>query len=177
MRNWKMIVASAVVVLVLVGAGSLYAQQKKTPKLTTDDYSEITRIYYRYSWSVDSRDGKTWASLFTPDGVFEYPNGNKVVGHDALMLEPQKALGDPTATTAVHMTTNIWTEATPEGAHGGAYLLNVVPGGQGKPATITAVSFYEDWFVKTQDGWRIKHRLAHSEGGRAPSVITGTASK
>lgn len=168
-RRWVIIVGLVGVVAV---AGSLYAQQKKAGKLTTDDYVEIYRLYGRYPWAVDSRDGETWAGLFTPDGMFEHPDGKQIVGHDELVKEPLRGLGPASATTAVHAGTNIWVEPTAEGARGGAYLLNIVPGEKGKPATITAVAFYEDTFVKTRDGWRIKRRKAHNEGGLAPTIIT-----
>ncbi len=68
-----------------------------------------------------------------------------------------------------------WPEPTPDGARGAAYLLNIIPSDAGKPAAITAIAFYEDKFVKTQDGWKIKQRRAHSKGGLTPSIIVGTA--
>ena len=177
MRNWKVIVAILVGVALsgtLSGtlSGALYAQQKGGKKLTAEDYVEIYRLYYRYNWAADARDGKTWSNLFTPDGVFEVvSSGKKDEGREALMQAPQKGLGTATATTALHFVTNVWVEPSPGGARGGAYLLNVAPGEPGKPSTITSVAFYEDTLVKTPDGWRLKLRRAHSEGGLAPSII------
>ena len=170
MRNWK--VVAALVVGIALGA-SLYAQQKKMPTLTGADRAEISGIYGKYAWHVDARDGKTWASLFTPDREFVYPNGNKDVGTAALQKSPL-GLGPAGPATAVHIATNIWIEPTAEGARGGAYLLNVIPPHDGKPAAITAIAFYEDRFVKTKDGWKIKQRRAHSKGGLTPSVVIGT---
>ena len=171
MRNWK--VVAAVMMGMALGA-SLYAQQKKAPTLTAADRVEIGAIYAKYAWHVDARDGKTWASLFTPDGEFVYPNGRKDVGTAELEKSPLR-LGVAGPTTAVHIATNIWIEPTAEGAHGGAYLLNVIPPHEGKPAAITAIAFYEDRFVKTKEGWKIKQRRAHSKGGLTPSVVIGTA--
>ena len=108
--------------------------------------------------------------------MFEYPDGRQDVGRDALLQSAQKALGTPTATSAVHITTNVWIEPSPEGARGGAYLLNIAPGERGKPATLTSVAFYEDTLVKTRDGWRLKRRKARSEGGVTPSLMTRPAS-
>ncbi len=171
MRNWKIVVA-------LIGGmalgATLYAQQTKVPTLTAADRTEISAIYAKYAWHVDARDGKTWAGLFTPDGEFVYPNGRKDVGTAELQKSPL-GLGPAGPTTAVHIATNIWIEPTPEGARGGAYLLNLVPGEPKKPAAITAIAFYEDRFVKTKDGWKIKQRRAHSNGGLTPSIIVGTA--
>ena len=61
--------------------------------------------------------------------------------------------------------TNARLEPSPEGARGGAYLLNVVPGVGHAPATITSVVVYDDVLVKTSDGWRIKKRTVHANSG------------
>ena len=90
MTTWKVIAGALPLV---VAAGALYAQQKRA-RLTAEDHADIHRLCNRYSWAVDARDGKTWTNLFTTDGIFEYSNGDKTVGHAALML-PRQAREDP----------------------------------------------------------------------------------
>ncbi len=90
MTTWKVIAGALPLV---VAAGALYAQQKRA-RLTAEDHADIHRLCNRYSWAVDARDGKTWTNLFTTDGIFEYSNGDKAVGHAALML-PRQAREDP----------------------------------------------------------------------------------
>ncbi|MAW62388.1 MAG: hypothetical protein CL473_00225 [Acidobacteria bacterium] len=50
---------------------------------------------------------------------------------------------------------------TATGAEGRAYylLMDVTT----RPPTLTASGYYEDLFVRTPDGWRIKHRTLHSD--------------
>src|SRR5262249_55796324 len=110
-----------------------------------------------------------WARLFTPDGQYE-GGPYKTKGYDALSVLPKPTA---TATSALHLVTNVIVESTPEGARGGAYMIQVVPGESGKPATTTVV-VYEDLLVKTSEGWRIKSRKTHtSDAGLAPSLMFG----
>ena len=53
---------------------------------------------------------------------------------------------------------------TADGAKGRAYyvLLDVTS----RPPTMTASGYYEDEFVRTSAGGRIKHRTLHSDGSR-----------
>ena len=168
MRSWKMIAGLVIGLAIPTG---FYAQQQSGPTLSVQDYMEIQQLYHRYQWVVDARDGDAWANLFTPDGEFHTGTIN-AVGREALAAQPVKSLGAATATSALHYVTNVRIEPSAEGAHGGAYLLNVVPGEAGSPATITAVVVYEDILVNTSEGWRIRHRKVHSSGGLAPSAVT-----
>ena len=168
MRSWQMITGLVIGVAIPTG---FYAAQASGPTLTVQDYMEIQQLYHRYHWVVDARNGDAWANLFTPDGEF-HAGSTTTVGRENLAALPFQSLGAATATTALHFVTNVRIEPSPEGAHGGAYLLNVVPGGAGNPATITAVVVYEDILVKTSEGWRLKRRQVHSNGGLAPSTVT-----
>src|SRR5262245_61776674 len=154
MRTWKAVVA---VMAVVVVSGAVYAQSKGPRKLTGDDFMEILQIYSKYNWSTDSRNGRAKAELFVPDGVFQVlSTGRTEVGHEKLTASVNRELGPATPTSALHFVTNIFVEPISDNeVHGGAYLLNVVSGGPGKPAEITASVYYEDWLVKTPDGWRL----------------------
>jgi hypothetical protein len=175
MQNRKAI-AGTVVGAALLAAVYAYAQSKGGHKLTADDYMEIYRIYSKYNWSTDSRNGSAKADLFTPDGVFQVVSGGKIgrteVGHERLTASVLRELGPATQTSPLHFVMNVSVEPTADGgAHGGAYMLNVTPGEPGQPATVTTLVFYEDWLVKTPEGWRIKLRRSLSEGGLGASTI------
>ena len=171
MRSWQIITGLVIGLAGVAVPAGLYAQQTSGPTLTVQDYVEIQQLYHRYHWVVDARDGEAWANLFTPDGEF-HAGTTKTVGREDLTTLPLESLGTATPTTALHFVTNVRIEPSPEGARGGAYLLNVVPGEAGKPAAITAVVVYEDILVKTSQGWRLKQRKVHSNGGLSPSEVT-----
>ena len=138
MRQWKFV---AGLVVGLVFAGAVYAQQSKT-KLTADDYAEIQQLYARYAWSVDTHDknGATYATMFVPDGEFFLNGERQAAGSQKLAEMMAGKPGSPS-----HVTTNIMIQPTPDGARGFAYLG--VSGGT-----------YEDVLVKTREGWRFKQR-------------------
>ncbi len=52
--------------------------------VSTDDFVAICDLLGRYNWSVDEGDGESWASLFTPDGVFAGTKPEPIVGREAL---------------------------------------------------------------------------------------------
>ena len=43
--------------------------------LTTEDRLAILDLTARYNYAIDSGEAKTWASTFTPDGVFDSTMG------------------------------------------------------------------------------------------------------
>jgi hypothetical protein len=49
-------------------------------------------------------------------------------------------------------------EASPEGATGKVYLLVIDIGSDGRPTSVNMGGHYEDVYVKTAEGWKIKSR-------------------
>ena len=60
-----------------------------------------------------------------------------------------------------HRTGSYLLTPTADGAKGRAYyvLLDVTT----RPSTVTATGYYDDEFVRTSDGWRIKRRTIHPD--------------
>jgi hypothetical protein len=57
-----------------------------------------------------------------------------------------------------HYITHHLIDPSPAGATGKAYLAVLDIGEHGKPNTVFLGGHYEDTYVRTQDGWRIKTR-------------------
>ena len=72
MPGRKSVVATSLVVLG-IGFGLGYASlQSQSPELTTQDYIDIEQLYIAYTNAIDFGDpeGRNYAGVFTPDGVF-----------------------------------------------------------------------------------------------------------
>ena len=159
---WKGIVVVAVVV-VAFGAGVGWSTAQQGPTLTGQDYAEINQLYARYAQGTDFRQGATWLSVFTDDAVFQPgANAEDVVGMEALTeWRVQNFAARPADRQTRHWNSGWLITPTPEGATGRLYYLGVnVSSGQ---PIVSGSGHYDDVYVKTADGWRIKERRAVSD--------------
>jgi hypothetical protein len=159
----------------LLAAGAAGAQQPPATRpvtpLTALDILEIQQLLHKYAFALDtcSNNGYDYADLYTPDGIFYWGiGGRKSVGREQLAeaagggkqgcRKLQTASRENPIQT--HMTVNAVIEASPEGAIGKSYL--VYPGVQGITGDGTHnghVGGYQDVYVKTAQGWRIRKRI------------------
>ena len=160
-ETWVGLVAgAALATLVTSGVATfvgVQAQQRNQP-LTALDYAEIQQLVARYSFALDTGadNGYAYADLFAPDGSF-----GKTTGRDQLAATARPGGGHyPRGPEFVfHYTSNHVIEATPEGARGKVYVVEVDAGERGKkPALIEDGGHYSDTYVKTPQGWRFKTR-------------------
>lgn len=184
MLKWKA-TAAVLGVALTITVFMLVQQQRvnaKTSSLTALDYIEIQQLANRYGQTIDtcSNNGYDYADLYTPDGVFVdkfSPDGFKkggvilaqgreklaeVVGGGSFGCKrpvkgPLSTPGDgPVAWNGwSHLAVDHVITPSAEGATGRVYL--VMLGVQG-PGSITRDGGYEDVYVKTAAGWRIKQR-------------------
>jgi len=140
------------------------------PALTAQDYAEITQLINRYAYGIDTCGGNgfDYANVFTPDGVFIDRNSDAGYGAGGRVLaQGRQALAELIGGGAKGCKTRqVWTDwshlmlnheitATPDGAKGRIYLVQL---GMKGPGTIERHGGYEDVYVKTGEGWRIKSR-------------------
>jgi uncharacterized protein (TIGR02246 family) len=162
MRSMRMLFA---VVAVLALAGGLVLGQQgssSTQALTGQDYEEIKALYARYNQGSDFQDAELFVSAFADDAVMIRPGGAKIEGMAALRAERAERYQGRTGDNGRrHMNASHVITATPTGAKGRAYyvLLDVTT----RPPTMTASGYYEDEFVRTRQGWKIKRRVLHSD--------------
>lgn len=154
----------------LFALGVVWAQQgSRDAKLTAQDYYEIEQLMYRYAQAIDTcaNNGYDYADVYTNDGVFVddftdegFSQGGLVraVGREALA---RAAGGGDRGCKNVgwkdwsHLILNPVIMPTPEGATGRAYLVVI---GEQRPDHTQRFGGYEDIYVRTDDGWRIKRR-------------------
>ena len=164
MSTWsvpRVLVAGFILVATVAAGARMYAQPPKSAgTLSPQDLFEIEQLVQGYTRGIDiGPEDASW--VFARDGVFEYlvgPTKRAVTGQKALQEFYAALRKGNTTRTIRHVVSNQVVKATPEGAVGSVYFTTIEP-----PATITAVGMYEDTFVKTAEGWRIKHRFYHED--------------
>lgn len=160
------------VVLAAAGIGWRYVQAAESkPKISTQDYIDIQNLYSTYTRFTDmggEGDGSNYASLFTPDGEF-----NTTKGPEGLkkMIKGFHSRLQKDGWASRHTYTGLVITPTAEGAKGSVYLLtfNVTA----KPPFVDHSGVYEDWLVKTKDGWKWKKRIYRSSETFKPSMRQG----
>ena len=166
MRHKKQIAAG------IFGLGALAlvavrAQQK--PTLTAMDYIEIQQLANRYAQAIDScsNNGYDYADLYTPDGEFvDNITEEGFAKHGLVRAKGRDQLAAAAGGGSLgcknvgwkdwsHLMVNHVITPTPAGASGRVYLVAI---GEKGPRDVTRYGGYEDQYVKTSAGWRIKKR-------------------
>lgn len=175
-------ICGAILVLALVAVRAQHKTARassSTMALTPQDYIDIQQLVSRYGWAIDkcTNSGYDYADLYTPDGVFSVSDENGVPatarfeGRDRLAqaagggkngcIDPKSA---PDRFSMSHMVGDLVITPAPGGATGKSYLLTVGFGdptakeGARKPVTAYAWGWYDDFYLKTPNGWRFKSR-------------------
>jgi 3-phenylpropionate/cinnamic acid dioxygenase small subunit len=127
-------------------------------KVSTDDYVEILQLYNRYCHALDMGTGEAFAACFTPDGEFTGGRGPGKAADDRAPRKGAAALTQMGNTSGTrHFTSNLVITKTPEGAKGSCYLL--LYSARTTPDSWVEVAIYNDWLVKTAQGWKFKKRV------------------
>jgi 3-phenylpropionate/cinnamic acid dioxygenase small subunit len=149
------------------------ARPSKAPALTPADYVEIQQLISRYPYGLDTGGGMgdLYASLFTPDATF-VAGTLKVEGREKLKAFAWQHRPGQGPLYTRNFSTNASIEVSPEGAKGKIFAVVFDIGEGGKPSAILNGGHYEDNYVKTPDGWRIKRReFVASEDGPPPPKL------
>jgi SnoaL-like domain len=181
MRN-RLLAASCAAILALViflARSHAASSPAATMTLTAQDYIDIQHLNSRYGYAIDkcTNSGYDYADLYTPDGVFGIadadgtPGTVKYEGRDRLAeadgggkngcVDPKTV---PDRYAMSHMVANLVITPAPGGATGKSYLLTVTIGDPtnkdtaNQPTRAYEWGRYDDFYVKTANGWRFKTR-------------------
>ena len=142
------------------------AQQKRpnAAALSPLDIIEIQQLAIRYSYGLDTGadEGHLYSDVFTPDGEFVGRQVPLTQGREALARVARSVRKGNTQYVR-HFIANHVIAPSAEGATGKVYLM-VVDVEEGQPSSIYIGGHYEDVYVRTPDGWRIKRRDARAMG-------------
>ena len=153
--------------------------------LSALDYQEITQLINRYAYGIDTcaNNGYDYANLFTEDGEFIDRNsdagfaaGGRVLAHGRDALAELVGGGSRGCRTKLvwtdwsHLMLNHEITPTADGATGRIYLVQL---GMEGPGSVARHGGYEDVYVRTVDGWRIKSRThVRNKAWHAPALQT-----
>jgi hypothetical protein len=175
MSKTKVLAAAVVLGVGIATLAIVHSESKRSTKgatLTPMDYIEIQQLVARYAMALDTgaENGYMYADLFTPDGVF-LPNNGGVVGREKLAALARGHMKEQGPLYVRDYTSNHIIEPSPEGATGRLYLVAMGIGDRGQPSGVLHGGHYEDVYVRTTDGWRIKSRTyVASKSGPAPAA-------
>ena len=129
----------------------------QTMPLKLEDKIELLELAGRYGDAVDDRDWPAMASIFTEDAVFLVPSLNAKMDGLAAIQHYMEEAGK--LHPAAHLMTNIYSYEKDGEVHlrfRGILPMNRVA--QDGSAAVLHGSYY-DKVVKTEAGWRVKHRV------------------
>lgn len=153
----KQILATAATIIA-IAAGAAWAQQRSgaVKPLSAQDVLDIQQLGSKYAYGLDTGadNGYYYANVFTADGSF----GN-TAGREKLAALAREGGGRLKLRGYQHIITNFIVEPTAEGAVGSQYVQVLTVGGQGKTPMVDHGGRYEDVYVRTAEGWRIKKRI------------------
>jgi hypothetical protein len=144
----------------------------KPGQLTPADYVEIQQLVARYPYGLDTGadTGYMYADLFTQDGTFT-SGGKTHRGRMALKALAGEHHTGQGPLYVRHFASNLWIEPSPEGAVGRVFEF-VIDIDDTKKRLLDG-GHYEDQYVRTPGGWRIKSRTYKPDAdGPPPAKLT-----
>ena len=119
-----------------------------------EDYIAIRNLIGRLNEYADAANGHSYSELYVDDGVFEIAGHGTHVGRQAIakVCEAMKV--------TVHVTTDHVIEIDGDEAHQRSRLLAFYLAQDGSANNFVTSGRYLDQLIRTDAGWRIKHRKA-----------------
>lgn len=122
---------------------------------------ELNWLVIDYANAIDSRDWDRLDRVFTPDAYIDYRVMGGIDGRYPQIKEWLKQALAPFP-AYMHLTGNFTCDVRGDSATGSTACFNpmVVPRpGGGEPDVMLLGLWYDDAFVRTTDGWRIRQRV------------------
>lgn len=149
--------AALTAILALAGIAWVSARDPKVPTLAPQDYADIQHLTSRLNQGADSHNAEMWVSLWTPDGTWTNNAGRSYSGHAGLTEYRRTRRAELGGRTDIrHWTNSLVITPTADGATGRLYFMMMRV--NGNPPAASSAGHYDDVYVKTANGWRIKRR-------------------
>ena len=131
--------------------------------LTGADLAEIHHLHSQYNQGTDFGNAQMWLDAFTEDATFKIGDMGEWVGREQ-MTEWRRQSFAPRDDDYTYRHWNSSWVITPDGdgrATGRVYWLAFDPSVE--PIEIVDTGVYDDIYVKTADGWKMKQRHAQPD--------------
>ena len=119
------------------------------------DIEDIGDVLVRYATGIDRRNWPLFRSVFTDDCEIDYGEIGSWTGVDAVtafMVAAHEMAGH-----TMHRITNQMVAVDGDSATARAYVDALIMA-QDNNSGVNAAGFYDDEFVRTDDGWRLARR-------------------
>ena len=136
------------------------------------DRLEIQDAITRYSHGLDQRRWEEWDRAFTPDAVIDF----SPVGLEVFSTQGAREFlsqSDPIRITGQHLLSNTLIELDGDQATARSeftLFTMVRTEDPGKALLRSGGGWYDDELRRTDVGWRIARRTAHSKWGKAETI-------
>jgi 3-phenylpropionate/cinnamic acid dioxygenase small subunit len=120
-----------------------------------EDRQDISDVLLRYATGIDRRDWTLFRTVFTDDCELDYGEVGAWKGVDAVTEFMQQA--HALAGHTMHRLTNQVITVDGDAAQARTYVDALIMLGDNSSG-VNAAGFYDDEFVRTEDGWRIARR-------------------
>ena len=142
------------------------------------DKQEISELQSRYMFALDWHEPDVYASVFTEDGVLEWPEG-QAKGREAIrkacvgigQFYAGIAAANPRAKPPFlrHFVTNRLFDIKGDRARAWAYWFDFNNDTQARWPYVAGYGYYEDDLIRTAEGWRFTHRKVFNDvSGESP---------
>ena len=97
MPRWNQVVVLSLFVVVAGASLGLVSQRHEVASLTAEDHIAIEQLYFAYTHAIDlgEPEGRDYAAVFTPDGVFALvmpnPSATAGISRSGFVLAPVRA--------------------------------------------------------------------------------------
>jgi len=156
----RLVLAAAAMALV---AAARVVPTAAASALTATDYVEIQQLVARASYTLDTAadQGRSFAAVFTRDGRLTSKTARPydVRGPEQLAAFAMGDLAHRGPAYVRDYVTNHIIQPSPEGASGRVYVVWIEVEENGRPGAMQGGGRYEDTYVKTPAGWRIRTRM------------------
>lgn len=125
--------------------------------MTAEDERAIIKVLVRYATGIDRRDWHLFRTCFTDTFEGDYPGFGLWRGPDeitAFMEQAHAPLGQ-----TLHRMTNFVVQSHGDLATARSYVDALLMPGEEGGEIHRAHGFYDDDFIRTSDGWKIRRRL------------------
>ena len=172
MRKLQMLL-TIILIVTLAAFTWVYAQNTSgTDRLTGADLAEIHHLHSLYNQGTDLGNADRWINVFAEDGIFRIGDSGEWIGRDQITEYRRQTFAPRPANYTYRHWNSSWV-ITPNGngsATGRVYWMGFDPSAE--PLVISDTGIYDDIYIKTANGWRIKQRHAHPDPASASGGST-----